>query len=314
MSIIQIDEQSIFCSVVMPVHNGAKYLREAIESVLNQTYANFEFLIIENCSEDESREIIKSYNDPRIKLIIENDCGQVQAYNRGFREAKGDFIFIHDQDDISHPERFERQLTCLYTQKIDICGSYFIIIDELGNEIFKMTVATNNNDINHEILYKNWTIFNSSVCLKKNIFYKMGYFSSKYYPSADYEFYLRAMNNVMFGNIPHYLYKWRRHSKQISSYQEKEIRKKTLEISLSYVHKFPKRQKHTYTGLVYYYNNKLLAALFFFMVAFFTDKKTSLLSKYFLTTLLFGIPLKICRKFSCYYSNYFLKIKKLLYK
>ena len=76
-------------SVVMPVHNGEKFLREAIESVLNQTYKNFEFLIIENCSTDSSVEIIKSYNDSRISLIIEEDCGQVRAYNRGFKEAKG---------------------------------------------------------------------------------------------------------------------------------------------------------------------------------------------------------------------------------
>ena len=111
-------------SVVMPVHNGEKFLREAIESVLNQTYKNFEFLIIENCSTDSSVEIIKSYNDSRISLIIEEDCGQVRAYNRGFKEAKGEYIFIHDQDDISHFERFEKQIEYITKNKVDICGSF----------------------------------------------------------------------------------------------------------------------------------------------------------------------------------------------
>jgi len=216
MSISKIRNKEIFCSVVMPVHNGEKYLMEAIESVLNQTYTNFEFLIIENCSTDSSVEIIKSYNDPRIRLIFEEDCGSAQAYNRGFREAKGEFVFIHDHDDVSHPERFEKQLNCMIENDIDICGSYFNIIDEGGNKLVEVQPPLSNDEITKSFYYNVTHLYNPTLCLKKEIFNIFGYFDQKYSPSFDLEFILRIIYDVRVSNAAIPLLNWRRDKTSLS--------------------------------------------------------------------------------------------------
>jgi len=305
-------EYNKLVSVVMPVHNGERFLHEAIESVLNQTYTNFEFLIIENCSADSSVDIIKSYSDARIRLIIETDCGQVQAYNRGFREAKGEYIFIHDQDDISNPRRFQKQLECMVIKMIDICGSYFNLINPFGEELGKIQMPSNHKEIVDELLYKNPTIFNSSVCIKNSVFNEIGYFDKKMYPSADYDFYLKGITNFSYANVPETLYSWRQHAKQISSSDVKTISERTILISLKNKNKFPPKMVNTYIGLVYYYNNKFLHAIYYFIIAVFRDKYSKKLFRYFSILLLFGFPLKIFRKYNLLHSRIFVFAKNTL--
>lgn len=98
-------------SVIMPVWNGASHLRTAIESILNQTERNFEFLIIDDGSTDDTVRIIESYRDPRIRLIQQEHEGIVVALNRGVAESRSEWIARMDADDISYPERFEKQLS-----------------------------------------------------------------------------------------------------------------------------------------------------------------------------------------------------------
>ncbi len=294
----------------MPVHNGERFLREAIESVLKQSYTNFEFLIIENCSSDASVEIIKSYNDSRIRLIYEKNCGQVQAYNRGFKEAKGEFVFILDHDDISHQERFSEQLEFIKKNNVDICGSYFYLIDENNKEVGQITMPTTHTQIVDELLYKNSVIFNSSVCIKKSVFEELGYFDVNFYPSADYDFYLKGVDKFAYGNVPKYLYSWRQHSKQISNSFVNSITEKTISISLKNKKYFPKKMKFTYTGLVYYYNDKLFKSFLSFVVAFVNDRLSKKLFRYFFLVLVLGIPLKIFRKFNFVNSKIFIYSKQ----
>lgn len=100
-------------SVVMPVWNGSRYLKEAIDSILAQTLRDFEFLIIDDGSTDETVAIIESYQDPRIRLIRQDHKGIVVALNTGVRNARSNWIARMDADDISKPDRFERQLRAL---------------------------------------------------------------------------------------------------------------------------------------------------------------------------------------------------------
>ena len=102
---------STLVTVLMPVYNGEKYLAEAIESVLNQTYTNFEFLIIDDCSTDESIKIIKSFKDRRMRLIQnQKNLGQSENMNKGLQMAKGIYVARMDQDDKSYKNRLEKQL------------------------------------------------------------------------------------------------------------------------------------------------------------------------------------------------------------
>lgn len=96
-------------SVIMPVWNAAPYLQEALDGILNQSFRDFELIAVDDGSTDESVSIIESYKDPRIRLIQQGRKGFVAAVNRGAAEARAEWIARHDADDISQPERLERQ-------------------------------------------------------------------------------------------------------------------------------------------------------------------------------------------------------------
>jgi len=113
-------------SIVMSVYNAQKYLDEAIESILNQTYSNFEFIIINDGSTDKSLEIIENYakKDSRIIVINRENKGLIYSLNEGIRKANGKYIARMDADDISLPQRLEKQVEFMEKNKnIGICGT-----------------------------------------------------------------------------------------------------------------------------------------------------------------------------------------------
>ncbi len=124
-------------SVIMSVYNEEKFLRESIESILSQTFKDFELIIINDCSIDNSLKIIKSYNDKRIKIINnKKNIGVFNSRNKALKIAKGDYIAILDGDDVSLPKRFEIQFNYLENNPhIFLLGSSAIFIDENGLEI-----------------------------------------------------------------------------------------------------------------------------------------------------------------------------------
>ena len=121
-------------SVVMPVYNGEKYLKEAIESILNQTYKDFEFLIVYDESTDGTLSIIQEFQeqDARVVLINGDKEGISGALNKGIKEAKGKYIARMDADDISLPIRFEKQISHMQNLGLDICGGHSLLIDSDG--------------------------------------------------------------------------------------------------------------------------------------------------------------------------------------
>ena len=298
----------------MPVHNGELFLRQAVESVLTQSYRDFEFIIVNNCSTDSSSRIINSFQDKRIIIVNEQDCHPVAAYNRGFTESKGDIIFIADQDDICDPERINNQLEYIEKTNADICGSFINIIDIKGKTIGRLALPVKNEEIKNDLLFKNYTIFNSSVCLRKEIFQSIGYFEKEYFPSADYEFFLRAVRNFNFCNVPQYLYSWRKHPSQISA-GKLAAQKSTMRISFSYLDNTIKNKSSgeyfLKKGLVYYYNDHLLKSLFYFLNGIFAGKINKKLIRYILIILILGLPLKLYRKSDLIYSDHFKLLKKI---
>lgn len=122
-------------TVLMPVYNGAKYLRPAIESILNQTYKDFEFLIINDGSTDESERIILSYSDDRIRYVKnESNLRLIKTLNKGISLAKGKYIARMDCDDISFPNRFEEQIQVLKNNSTldGVCGRSYDLYNDLS--------------------------------------------------------------------------------------------------------------------------------------------------------------------------------------
>ena len=146
-------KQQPLISVVLSVYNGEKYLAEAIESILTQTYENFEFIIIDDGSTDKSLEIIKSYSDRRIVLISRENRGLVSSLNEGIEKAKGKYIARMDADDISFNTRFEEQVTFMEANKsIGVCGTAIIGFGEGMVERIS-TYATQNSRLQTELLF-----------------------------------------------------------------------------------------------------------------------------------------------------------------
>lgn len=127
-------------SIILPVYNCETYARQAIESILNQTYADFELLIADDGSVDRSRSIIDecAAQDARIRVSHnEKNCGKVDTVNKLLRLCSGDFLSVHDADDFSSPDRFERQIACLEADpELVMCGTSFRVETETG-ELFQ---------------------------------------------------------------------------------------------------------------------------------------------------------------------------------
>jgi glycosyltransferase involved in cell wall biosynthesis len=202
-------------SVIMPVYNTEKYLNEAIDSILNQTFVNFEFIIIDDASTDNSLEIIKSYNDKRI-IIIENEVnkGYVHGLNLGISMARGKYIARMDSDDISLPSRLSKQYEFLIINPgISLLGTNF----EFINSTKTTNIACEHDIIKSKMLLEN-QFAHPSVMLKLD-FLKVNNlnYDEKMVPSEDYDLWWTI---IEFGgkvaNISEILLKYRLHETQIS--------------------------------------------------------------------------------------------------
>lgn len=200
-------------SVVMSVFNAEKYLPEAIESILNQTYTDFEFIIINDCSNDGSLHIIEEYSlkDKRIILINNSaNLGLTKNLNKAISIAKNKFIARMDADDVSLPDRFEKQLNFFKSNpSIDVLGTYCTDIDELGNVIAERRVPNTNKDITRMIHIIN-PICHPTVMFRKEKLKKISFYNEQYKVVQDYDLWLRcSANNIAMHNLPEYLLKYR---------------------------------------------------------------------------------------------------------
>jgi len=208
-------------TVLMPVYNGEKYLREAIDSILSQTFTDFEFIIVNDISTDSTKEIISSYNDPRIRLInTDHNMGLVRSLNYGLKLAKGKYIARMDADDISLPNRLELQATYLDNYpEVALLGTGKYIINQNG-KILSKTIAL--SDPCKNILKSN-TFTHGSVMFKKNISEELGYYNELFKYSEDYELWLRFAKYYKVSNLPQPLYKWRVHTENITNTKVEEV-------------------------------------------------------------------------------------------
>lgn len=208
-------------SIVMPVYNAEKYVEEAVLSVLRQTYADWEIIIMDDGSSDKSREILRKIAkiDKRIKCIYSKaNRGIGQTMTELVKLAKGKYIARMDSDDIMLATRIETQVKFMETNpKIGVTGSYLAEID--GNRRLK---AVRKAPLNHEQivggLFTRQTIQNPTLMLRvSTIPKKEMYFDSKLSPVDDLDFYLRlARAKVRFANIPEYLMYYRAHGQNSS--------------------------------------------------------------------------------------------------
>jgi len=198
-------------SVVMPVYNGEKYLREAIDSILTQTYTDFEFIILNDGSIDSTEEIILSYDDSRIVYVKnEKNLQIVKTLNKGIDLAKGEYIARMDADDISLPERFEKQMEFMEKNPdIDVCGTWY---KTFGKNEYLHKLPVEHEQIKADLLFY-CPLAHPTIMMKRSIFDTYEYPDN--FPKAeDYALWTKLVEYYKFSNIPICLLHYRLHSDQ----------------------------------------------------------------------------------------------------
>ena len=215
-------------TVIMPVYNASSYLEEAISSILNQTFDDFEFLIFNDGSTDNSADIVQSYNDKRIKFIDSNlNKGYVYHLNHCIDLAQGEYIARMDADDISLPRRFEKQVAFMDANpNVGVCGTWFKIIGT-GAEIRHPV----DNDSIRLALLNHCAIGHPTVMLRTHLLKEYGLrYESSFVPAEDYFFWVAMSKHCDLANLPEFLLEYRIHQKQISNYRRKEQSKKSQQL------------------------------------------------------------------------------------
>ena len=202
-------------SVVMPSYNGGKFIGEAIESVISQTYENWELIIVEDCSEDDSQKIIQNYTDQRIRLFCnERNQGIAESTNRGIRKSRGKYIALLDDDDIAEKERLSWQVDYLESHpEIDFLGGRSRFIDEEGAVVDYSCIPRNNpRYIKAMLLFQSMDFLNGTAMIRKEFMERHHlYYQNHCYGMQDFRFYIESSKVGNISTINRFLLRYRVH-------------------------------------------------------------------------------------------------------
>lgn len=231
-------------SVVMPVYNSEKFLSSAIESILNQSFSEFEFLIFNDASTDNSKQIINDYLkiDNRIKFHDSSiNKGYSYLLNESLKYLNYNYLARMDADDISDKLRFEKQYDFLKkNQEYSVVGSFINIIDETDHFIRKSKYPINDYDIKKSL--KEFSTFaHPSTMINTSYLNKIGGYRTIFEPAEDYDLWIRLSKISKLKNIDEYLLNYRQHSSSVSLKRKEEQLLKTFFIKKNYDYIFEDR-------------------------------------------------------------------------
>ncbi|HEX8323968.1 MAG TPA: glycosyltransferase [Tepidisphaeraceae bacterium] len=202
-------------SVIMSVYNGQEYLAEAMDSVLNQTFSDFEFVIIDDGSTDRSVAMLEAYakKDSRIVFKARENRGLPATLNEGARMARGEYLARMDPDDVCRPERFAVQLAFMREHPDVACvGSRVTLIDPYGVPYNDSDHPLTHEEIDAMLTAGNgWAIVHPSAFMRKAALEKAGWYNEKYRTSQDFELWLRMAEIGRLANVPQHLVMYRQH-------------------------------------------------------------------------------------------------------
>ena len=211
----------------MTIYNGEYFLYDAIASILDQTFTDFEFLLIDDASSDNSHDIIQSFNDARIRYVKNNkNVGQTASLNYGLNLSKGKYIARMDQDDLSHRDRLFIQHNYMeQNPNISVVGSWAELINENGDYIGTTIHPTKYSDIKESIAF-GCPISHSSAFFRKKIIDEIGGYPKDIVVPMDWGLWIICVqNDYKLSNIPNFLISLRFHQHNVSSSKQMRIRK-----------------------------------------------------------------------------------------
>lgn len=230
-------------TVLMTVRNGEPYLYEAVTSILNQTYRNFRFLILDNASTDNSCQIMRSFNDPRIDLIeLPEDIGQVAALNKGLKMINTPFVARMDADDISLPTRFEKEMSEMlnFNPKVAVVGSWMQVIDQNNRpgHVIKGHIDSYPEYL-FSLLKHSIPLSHPSVIFRRNAVLKVGGYDMNFPYAEDFNLWAcLALAGYHAKVIPEPLCYYRVHEGQQSVYKRQIQRQNSINIQERMIRNF----------------------------------------------------------------------------
>ncbi|HBJ73073.1 MAG TPA: glycosyl transferase [Actinobacteria bacterium] len=218
-------------SVVLPVFNGAPFLSQAIDSILRQTFADLELLVVDDASTDESTEVVRSFGDPRIRLIMnETNLGLPATLNVGLEAAVGEFIARQDQDDVALPDRLAKQVLRMDANTaLGLLGTWAVILTEDPNGDWEPSGEHRHpaDDASLRLrLFWNSPFVHSTVMMRASVVRAAGGYATepvRVLPE-DYDLWTRIANAAEIGNVPEALQWYRQTSTGLSRVQAEAVR------------------------------------------------------------------------------------------
>jgi glycosyltransferase involved in cell wall biosynthesis len=283
-------------SVIMPVYNEQNYLRASIESILNQTFKDFEFIIIDDGSTDDSAKIIESYKDPRLIFYRSENKGMVHQFNFGINKARASIIARMDADDISELNRFEEQNKFLENHpEIHVVGSNVIFINENGKVISHKKYPENHNEIEFMMPIESG-VCHPTVMILKEVFNQLGFYDESYGYAADHELFLKMISSgYRFHNIQEVLLKYRVRALRKDQSRVSNANALSYQIGVDYLNKIHSANLSNVKDFNYYYRMGLIeyyrgsitkSRKLFIKCIRFSKKKYFRITRYLLVSLL----------------------------
>jgi glycosyltransferase involved in cell wall biosynthesis len=198
-------------SVVMPTHDDAPFLREAVASILGQTLADLELIVVDDASRDETPRILAACRDPRVSVITNPaNTGVARARNDGMARARGRFIAVMDSDDVSAPRRLEAQVGFLAAHpEIGLVGSgIFDNIDRDGTVLFTTLLPETDEEISRT-LPRRWCFVHTSILFRRELLEAAGGYRSQFPVAEDHDFLLRILEHTRAWNLRENLVSYR---------------------------------------------------------------------------------------------------------
>ena len=205
-------------SVLMPVYNARRYLAQALDSILGQTFKDFELVIVDDGSTDGSSDILSHYQkrDPRIEILSRPNTGIVGALNDGLARCGAEIVARMDADDIARPLRFERQVQALHDNPdVVLAGSRVMLIDPQGSPIRVWIDQISHDEIDSAHLDRGWPVVHPSVMMRTEVVKKVGGYRKQYETLEDLDLFLRLAEQGRLMNLPEVLLDYRQHFSSI---------------------------------------------------------------------------------------------------
>jgi glycosyltransferase involved in cell wall biosynthesis len=214
-------------SVLMSVYNGERYLAPAVDSILAQTYHDFELIVIDDGSKDSSPTILQEYakRDPRVKLTLRGNKGLTVTLNEAFAQSTGKYLARMDCDDVALPERFARQVELLDADPDVVCtGGYFQLIDGAGRLLTTLRPPTTDAEIQAKLLAGHNAICHPCAMIRRQAMQTVGGYDTRFKTSQDLDLWLRLGEIGKLANVAAPVLKFRLHESSVSETKREQQR------------------------------------------------------------------------------------------